>query len=122
MIVQNVSEDGTTDLTFTVMESDLKAAVPVVESLKMEVKARAFAWDDGVAKLSVVGVGMRSHTGVAQRMFHALAESGINIEMISTSEIKISCIIRRQAAEEALRAVHDAFELAREDDCAGDAS
>jgi len=122
MIVQNVSEDSTTDLTFTVMESDLKQAVPVVESLKKEVGARALAWDDGVAKLSVVGVGMRSHTGVAQRMFHALAESGINIEMISTSEIKISCIIRKESAERALRAVHDAFDLARENEDSGGAS
>jgi len=111
MIVQNVSEDGTTDLTFTVMKRDLPDAVSVVESLKEEVGARALAWDDGIAKLSVVGVGMRSHTGVAQRMFHALAKEGINIEMISTSEIKISCVVQEEVADRALRAVHDAFDL-----------
>ena len=115
MIVQNVSEHGATDLSFTVDRDELPRAVEVLEELSDELDAGAVEADRDISKLSVVGVGMRSHHGVAEKMFHALAEDEVNIEMISTSEIKISCIISAEDGHEALRAVHDAFELSEED-------
>lgn len=115
VIVQNVSAEGTTDLTFTVLKSDLAAARSAAERLSDEVGAAAVEVDEDVAKISIVGVGMRSHTGVAEKMFEALADNRINIQMISTSEIKISVVIDAEGGDRALRAVHDAFLLDDED-------
>ena len=112
MIVQNVSvEEGRTDMTFTVTESDLKAAVKVLESKLEELGYQRLLSDPDVVKVSVIGVGMRSHAGVAQSMFTALAEKGINIQVISTSEIKISVLISEEYTELALRALHSAYGL-----------
>ncbi len=111
MIVQNVSRTGYTDVSFTVARQDLKKVLRVARRVAAEVKAGKVIHDDGVAKVSVVGLGMRSHSGIAARMFQALAKESINIEMISTSEIKISCVIRKDQAAKAVRAIHDAFQL-----------
>lgn len=111
VIVQNVSADGTTDLTFTVHKNDMNKAVAVLESVAKEIGAREVRSDDKVAKVSIVGVGMRSHAGVASRMFTALAEDRINIQMITTSEIKISVIIDERYLELAVRSLHTAFGL-----------
>ena len=112
MIVQNVTEGGkSTDITFTVPKVDLDNAVAVVEKLRDKLKFKSMHADKNVAKISVVGVGMRSHTGIAQTMFEALAEKNINISVISTSEIKISVLIAEEYTELAVRALHAAFEL-----------
>jgi len=112
MIVQNVSEDGTsTDMTFTVGRADLDRAVAVISRLKAQLDYRQLLSDANVVKVSVIGVGMRSHAGVATRMFAALAEKGINIQVISTSEIKISVLIAADYTELAVRALHTAFGL-----------
>ncbi|TQF76883.1 aspartate kinase [Elioraea sp. Yellowstone] len=111
MIVQNVSADGTTDMTFTVGRADLARARAVLEQARDKVGFAELVADPGVAKISVVGVGMRTHAGVANTMFRALAERGINIEVISTSEIKISVLIREEATELAVRALHTAYGL-----------
>lgn len=112
MIVQNVTEGGkSTDITFTVPKVDLDNAVAVVEKLRDKLKFKSMHADKNVSKISVVGVGMRSHTGVAQTMFEALAEKNINISVISTSEIKISVLIAEEYTELAVRALHAAFEL-----------
>jgi aspartate kinase len=112
MIVQNVSEDGkSTDLTFTVGKADLARAIKVLEEARNGLNYQRLASDANVVKVSVIGVGMRSHTGVAQRMFKALADKGINIQVISTSEIKISVLIAEEYAELALRALHTAYGL-----------
>ncbi|HEX3952140.1 MAG TPA: aspartate kinase [Stellaceae bacterium] len=112
MIVQNVSEDGrTTDLTFTVGRSDLDQAVAVLEGCREQLDFVALKPDSSVAKISVIGVGMRSHAGVAQQMFKTLAERGINIQVISTSEIKVSVLIAAEYTELALRALHTAYGL-----------
>ncbi len=112
MIVQNVSEDGSsTDLTFTVSRGDLQRAMEVLEACKSELGFSASVPDANVVKVSVVGVGMRSHAGVAKRMFSALAEHNINILVISTSEIKISVLIAEEFTELALRALHSAYGL-----------
>ncbi|MDE1149272.1 MAG: aspartate kinase [Azospirillaceae bacterium] len=112
MIVQNVSEDGTTtDMTFTVTKADLDRTVQVLESARDDLKFRRLAADSNVVKVSVIGVGMRSHAGVAQRMFKALADRGINIQVISTSEIKVSVLIAEEYTELALRALHTAYGL-----------
>ena len=113
MIVQNVSREGATDLSFTVIKSDLPATLRTARSVSQRIGAGEVTTDEGVAKLSIVGIGMRSHSGVAAKMFEAMAKERINIEMISTSEIKISCIIRKAHAERAVRAVHRAFGLNR---------
>jgi len=112
MIVQNVSEDGAaTDLTFTVNRSDFDYALDVLENNKNNLGFERIASDPEVTKISVVGVGMRSHSGVAQKMFNALAERGINIQVISTSEIKVSVLISEEYTELALRALHFAYNL-----------
>lgn len=112
MIVQNVSEDGeSTDMTFTVGRTDLARAVEVLSALKEELGYRYLQPDENVVKISVIGVGMRSHAGVAQRMFTTLAENGINIQVISTSEIKISVLVAEQYTELALRSLHTAYGL-----------
>ena len=112
MIVQNVSADGTlTDLTFTVTKADLDRAVQVLGKVRAKLKIREIIPDGNVAKVSVIGVGMRSHAGVANQMFSALADKGINIQVISTSEIKISVLIAEEYVELALRALHTAYGL-----------
>jgi aspartate kinase len=112
MIVQNVSEDGkSTDLTFTVGKSDLERARKVLEDAKGELSYENLVSDANVVKVSVIGVGMRSHAGIAQRMFQTLASEGINIQVISTSEIKISVLIEEKYTELALRALHSAYGL-----------
>ncbi len=112
MIVQNVSEDGrATDLTFTVAKSDFDRAVEALEQRRDELGFERLVADKAVAKVSVIGVGMRSHAGVALRMFESLAEKGINIQVISTSEIKVSVLIAEEYTELALRALHTAYGL-----------
>lgn len=112
MIVQNVSEDGgKTDLTFTVTKADLRPALKVLETKREELGYERLVPDPNVVKISVIGVGMRSHAGVAQRMFQALADRGINIQVISTSEIKVSVLIAEEYTELALRALHSAYGL-----------
>lgn len=112
MIVQNVSEDGsTTDMTFTVGKADLARATQVLESAREELRYRRLNSDSNVVKVSVIGVGMRSHAGVAQRMFKALADRGINIQVISTSEIKVSVLIAEEYTELALRSLHTVYGL-----------
>ena len=111
MIVQNVAHDNTTDFTFTVHRNDYQAAQTVLEKTASELGAREVIGDTKIAKVSIVGVGMRSHAGVASRMFEALAKETINIQMISTSEIKVSVVIEEKYLELAVRALHTAFEL-----------
>ena len=110
-IVQNVSIHGATDISFTVPKVDLTAALAVVEGLAPEIGAGEVLADDRVAKVSLVGAGMRSHPGVSATMFETLARAGINIEMISTSAIRISCVVRDDRVEEAVRLLHEAFGL-----------
>jgi aspartate kinase len=109
MIVQNVSHDGATDLSFTAPLADAASLSSAIGGIAEQVGARSWSIDDGVAKVSLVGAGMKSHPGVAADMFDALASEGINIEMISTSPIRISCVVRKTDAERALRAVHARF-------------
>jgi aspartate kinase len=111
MIVQNVAADGTTDFTFTVARGDLKKALGVLEGIAREIGAREVVGDDRICKVSLVGVGMRSHAGVASQMFGTLAKENINIQMISTSEIKISVVVEEKYLELAVRALHTAFGL-----------
>ncbi len=112
MIVQNVSEDGAnTDLTFTVTKEDLEPAVAVLEEKRAELGFQSLVSDAGVVKISVVGVGMRSHSGVALRMFQTLAENDVNIQVISTSEIKVSVLVAEEYTEMALCALHTAYGL-----------
>lgn len=111
MIIQDISEGGITNISFTVVKSDLKKALKVVESKAKEVNATGVVADEKIAKVSIVGVGMLNHPGVAAMMFEALAEKGINIQMISTSEIKISCVIDEAHVEKAVAAIHKKFNL-----------
>ncbi len=113
MIVQNISRDGYTDMSFTVTRNDFARGVSAIEDAAAKVGAQGVVHDPRVAKVSIVGVGMRSHSGVAARMFATLAREGINIQMISTSEIAISCVIEDKYAELAVRALHDVFEVGR---------
>ena len=114
MIVQNVSEDGTMDVTFTVHRNEYQAAFELLEQYSREMNAREVTGDDRIAKISLVGVGMRSHAGIASRMFETLAAEGINIQMISTSEIKISVVVDEKYLELGVRALHAAFGLGDE--------
>jgi len=109
MIIQNASADGRTDVTFTVGRSDLSRALELVRALTSEVGARGVRHEEQVAKVSVVGIGMRSHAGVAAKMFRVLADERVNIEMIATSEIKVSIVVNAKYGELAMRALHDAF-------------
>ncbi|HPD56535.1 MAG TPA: aspartate kinase [Smithellaceae bacterium] len=111
MIIQNASLEGFTDLTFTVSKKDLKEAQKIVENTARQIGAKKVEVDDEVAKVSIIGVGMASHSGVAAKMFSTLANEGVNIMMISTSEIKISCVIQRKYTELAVSVLHDAFGL-----------
>jgi len=111
MIVQNVSEDGFTDFTFTVSKADFKKALLITREAAGEINARDVLTDENISKVSIVGLGMRSHAGVATRMFETLAKEGINIQMISTSEIKVSVVVDAKYTELAVRVLHDEFEL-----------
>lgn len=111
MIVQNISQDGTTDFTFTVSRNEYQTALDILNDTAKKISAREVAGNLDIAKVSIVGVGMRSHAGVASRMFGVLAKEGINILMISTSEIKISVLIEEKYLELAVRSLHTAFEL-----------
>jgi aspartate kinase len=115
MIVQNISHDGTTDLSFTTSRADLAAARPVLEKIRAEIGARALEIDENVAKVSIVGAGIQNAPGYAARMFGTLADAKINIQMISTSEIRITCIVSESDAPRALEALHDTFDLATPD-------
>ena len=113
MIVQNVAEDQTTDFTFTVNRGDYKKAMEILENTSKELGAKHVKGDDKIVKVSIVGVGMRSHAGIASKMFDALAKEGVNIRMISTSEIKISVVVDEKYLELAVRTLHEAFGLER---------
>ena len=111
MIIQNVSQASMTDISFTVPKPDLRSAVDLVQRLSQEIGARSVAVIESIAKVSLIGVGMRSHSGVAAKMFEVLSREGVNIMMISTSEIKISCVIDEKYLELAMRTLHTAFGL-----------
>ena len=115
MIVQNVSAQGLTDISFTLPKTDLAVAQPILEAECEEVGASGFSQDSDIAKVSLIGAGMRTHPGVAADMFEALAHAGINIEIISTSSIRISCVVRAAEVERAVQAVHDRFQLMAEE-------
>jgi aspartate kinase len=112
MIVQNVSRDGHSDISFTVPRADRPTVVATLEDVAKKIGAESVTYDDRIAKVSIVGVGMRSHSGVAARMFRALSRENVNIHMISTSEIAVSCVIEDKYTELAVRALHDTFQLA----------
>ncbi|MDD5634181.1 MAG: aspartate kinase, partial [Candidatus Omnitrophica bacterium] len=111
MIIQNISRTKSTDISFTIDEKDMSKVQDVIGKITKQIGARGIKYDKNIAKVSVVGIGMRSHSGVAAKMFKSLAEKNINIEMISTSEIKISCVIERKHAAEAVKAIHRTFKL-----------
>jgi aspartate kinase len=111
MIVQNVGHDGMTDFSFTVHRNDFQKTLKILEPVVKHIQARGVESGDKIAKVSVVGVGMRSHAGIASTMFRTLAEEGINIEMISTSEIKVSVVINEKYMELAVRVLHKVFGL-----------
>ena len=113
MIVQNVSRDGRTDVSFTAPKDDLPRLAEIMERVREEIAAEGFHIDDEVGKVSLVGAGMKSHPGVAAGMFAAMAAEGINIEMISTSTIRVFCVVRAPDAERAVRSIHDRFELTK---------
>jgi aspartate kinase len=115
MIVQNVSEHGHTSITFTLPKSDLAVAEPILEKTARAVEAAGFTKDPDIAKVSLVGAGMRSHPGVAADMFDALAAANINLEIISTSSIRISCVVRARDVERAVQVIHERFGLGGED-------
>jgi len=111
MIIQNVSHEGSTDLTFTVPRSDFKKALKIVEDAAVKIGAAGVQTNESIAKVSIIGVGMRSHSGIASKMFETLSAEGVNIQMISTSEIKVSCVIDDKYTELAVRVLHEAFGL-----------
>ncbi|HNV85766.1 MAG TPA: aspartate kinase [Candidatus Omnitrophota bacterium] len=113
MIIQNKTNKATTDISFTVLQSEIVKALATVKAAAAAVRAETVDCDENIAKVSIVGVGMRSHSGVASRMFDALAKNKINIEMISTSEIKISCVIPKACGKDAVSALHKAFGLGK---------
>ncbi|MGB5202059.1 MAG: aspartate kinase [Sedimenticolaceae bacterium] len=114
MIVQNIAKDGSTDFTFTVNRSDYNRALDILNETANELGAREVVGDERIVKISLVGVGMRSHAGIASKMFATLSQEGINIQMISTSEIKISVVVDEKYLELGVRALHEAFDLAEE--------
>ena len=115
MIIQSSSEHGKNDITFTVEEKDLEQVKGVMGKVKERLGAQEVVYDADMAKVSLVGAGMQSHPGVAARMFSALGKKGINIDLISTSEIKISCVVKKDKGSEAIRAIHQEFELEKEE-------
>jgi aspartate kinase len=114
MIVQNIATDGTTDFTFTVNRGDYSKALAILQGISAELGAREVVGNDEIVKISLVGVGMRSHAGIASKMFAALSDEGINIQMISTSEIKISVVVDEKYLELGVRSLHEVFDLAEE--------
>jgi len=114
MIIQNIAADDTTDFTFTVHRNDYERSLEILQNTANRLKAREVVGDNTIVKVSLVGVGMRSHAGIASQMFEALGKEGINIRMISTSEIKISVVVDEKYLELGVRALHDAFDLAAE--------
>lgn len=115
MIIQNASIEGHTDMTFTVPKGDMNEVQQILNEVIKDLGAESIDYDENISKISIVGVGMKSHSGVASKMFASLANEGINIMMISTSEIKISCVIREKYTELAVRVLHDAFGLEKEE-------
>ncbi len=115
MIIQSSSEHGKNDVTFTVAQNDLEEVKEVMEKVKKRLGTQEVFYDADMAKVSLVGAGMQSHPGVAARMFSALGKKGINIDLISTSEIKISCVVKKDKGSEAVRAIHQEFELEKEE-------
>jgi aspartate kinase len=115
MIVQNVSQDDFATISFTLPKADLPVAAPLLERLRGEIGASRVDTDDDIAKISLIGAGMKSHPGVAADMFEALASAGINIEIISTSSIRVSCVVRAPEVERGVRAVHEKFRAYAED-------
>jgi len=113
MIIQNISRTGKTDLSFTVGSGELQKTLDVSKKIAKKVGASRVTQNTGIAKVSIVGIGMRSHSGVAAMMFEALAAKKINIEMISTSEIKISCVVNKNDAQKAVEALHNKFDLGK---------
>jgi len=113
MIIQNVSRTGATDVSFTVPKEEIAKTLKVTNKVCQEIGAKGVTYDEEMAKVSAIGIGMRSHSGVAAKMFKALADENINIEMISTSEIKISCVVKKINGEKAARAIHKAFDLGK---------
>ncbi len=113
MIIQSTAQNGLNEISFTVSRQDLKKALSVLEPIRHKLGAKEVFFDDRVAKLSIIGVGMRSHSGVAAKMFSVLADAGINIEMISTSEIKVACVIKESEGQKAVKLVHKAFGLGK---------
>lgn len=116
MIIQNMSQAALTDLSFTVPRADLKKAVPIIQAVAKDIEAKSVSVTEAIAKVSLIGVGMRSHSGVAAKTFEVLSREGINIMMISTSEIKISCVIDEKYLELAMRSLHSAFGLDHQGD------
>jgi aspartate kinase len=115
MIVQNLSQQGLTDISFTLPKSDLATAKPIIDTVATEIGADHVEEDSDIAKVSLVGAGMRSHPGIAADMFDALAGAGINIEIISTSSIRISCVVRAADVDRAVQAIHQRFQLVAEE-------
>jgi aspartate kinase len=113
MIIQSSAADGANDISFTVSRTDVKKAMPILEKISDTLRAGQVTLDDKVAKVSIVGVGMRSHPGIAAKMFRALADNKVNIDMISTSEIKVACIVKDTDGEKAVRVLHKAFDLSK---------
>ncbi len=113
MIIQSAAENGLNDISFTVSHTDLKKTEAILQEVQKEINAKQVLYDDKIAKISIVGVGMKSHPGVAAKMFETLAAERINIQMISTSEIKISCAISVQELTKAANALHKAFDLSK---------
>jgi aspartate kinase len=111
MIIQNISQAALTDLSFTVPRADLKKAIPIIQAVAKDIDAKSVSITEAIAKVSLIGVGMRSHSGLASKTFEVLSREGINIMMISTSEIKISCVIDEKYLELAMRSLHSAFGL-----------
>lgn len=114
MIVQNASAEGRTDIFFTLPKEDLGRADPILQQIKSDVGAEGVSTDPEIAKISLVGAGMKTHPGVAADMFDALAEAGINIEIISTSSIRVSCVVRSAEVDRAVKVIHERFRLSEE--------
>jgi len=114
MIIQSGGREGKNDISFTVEKNDLKEVKRIMEKIKPYLKAEKITYDPNMAKVSIVGAGMQSHPGVAARMFTCLGEAGINIDLISTSEIKISCAVKKEEGARAVKLIHQEFELGKE--------
>src|SRR6185437_10695306 len=115
MIIQSQARDGKNDISLAMSDADLPKGLAALAPVKTELRAADLLHEGDVAKIAVVGVGMRSHPGVASKMFQTLADHKINIQMISTSEIKISCVIRQEQVNEAVKVLHETFELAKKE-------